>query len=138
MLFQENEEFDDKNDYEIDPDVIDVQETAYKKLKSSSSTAVLPVVTEDSTDNALEAFKPEVINSTLKNEHQAWFYDTPGVINENQVNHRDPTKYGEYIEILAFVKNCNNIQKTNYTLQKKKYFYHPKVGLDREKLCTWP
>jgi hypothetical protein len=67
----------------MDPDIIDVQETAYKK-SASTTKAMLPVDTQ-SMDKTLKVYKPEVVGSVPNKDHQAWFYDTPGIMNENQV-----------------------------------------------------
>ena len=78
----------------MDPSIIDVTETSYKKyLDDTVQKRALVPRSDINTNSNLELShssfygKPELVRQDERDgeNRQAWFFDTPGIINDNQV-----------------------------------------------------
>ncbi|XP_032233214.2 nitric oxide-associated protein 1 [Nematostella vectensis] len=82
LRHQKDKEFGE-DEVAMDSEIIDIKETSYKQHVEGHDTTE-GAIASVSQSSELDAFKPELVDRKAK-QRQLWFYDTPGIISENQI-----------------------------------------------------
>lgn len=77
----------DGDEYDIDPEIMNKAETSYKE-RTNKTTAAMTTMETDTTGSKIDILRPEIVSNVTEKEQQSWFYDTPGILNENQVGQK--------------------------------------------------
>lgn len=73
----------DNSEIGIDDEIITIEETDYRERKQPKKGKPAALVTTQS-ETGIDVLTPSFVMDE-SNRNQTWLYDTPGIINENQV-----------------------------------------------------